>query len=124
MCARLTLPLRFAAVILLITSLCGGSDALTGDVHAAQPLTARDPTVPLDSPVTVTRGGVTRQVRAIRQIRMSDGRRVVADRLIVGFEPGVGDAEKEAVHRAMAPHLANIIPTPLKPVGDNAQYVD
>lgn len=53
--------------------------------------------------------------------RTADGREAVADRLIVGFKPGVTDAEKDAVHRAVA--SAAVHPVPIKRVGDTAQSV-
>ncbi len=54
----------------------------------------RDTTVPLDPAHTVQRGNQTIQVQPIRRTRTADGHEVVADRIIVGFRPGVSDAEK------------------------------
>jgi thermitase len=121
---RRSRSLPLGVVVGLMIACSGGSAPIVGRVHAAQPLVTSDTSVPLGPPVTVARGGVTTQVRSIRHVRTADGREVVADRLIVGFQPGVTDAEKDAVHRAVAPQLSNVTPVPLKPVGDNAQYVD
>jgi thermitase len=49
---------------------------------------------------------------------------VVADRIIVGFRPGVSDAQKAAVHAQVAKTQGGVSPTPLKRVNTNAQYVD
>jgi len=60
----------------------------------------------------------------IRSVRIAAGQEVAADRVIVGFQTGVDDVEKNAVHRQVALLLGNVTPVPLKPVGENAQYVD
>jgi thermitase len=84
---------------------------------------SRDTTVPLDPPYTVQRGNQTVQVQSIRRTQVG-GHDVVADRIIVGFRPGVSDAEKAAVHRQVAAAQGGVSPIPLKRVNTNAQYVD
>jgi thermitase len=83
----------------------------------------RDTTVPFDPPYTVQRGNQTVQVQSIRRTQIG-GHDVVADRIIVGFRPGVSDAEKAAVHRQVAAAQGGVSPIPLKRVNTNAQYVD
>ena len=84
---------------------------------------SRDTTVPLEPPQTVQRGNQTVQVQPIRRTQVN-GRDVVADRIIVGFRPGVSDAEKAAVHRQVAAAQGGVSPIPLKRVNTNAQYID
>jgi thermitase len=111
------------AAMLLAVSLYTGTAVLTvskTSVAAADD----DPTVPLGPAITVTRSGVTAQVRAIQSTRTTDGREAVANRIIVGFQPGVASTEWNAVHQQVAQAVAGVNPTPLKPVGDSAQYVD
>src|SRR5207253_7927027 len=73
---------------------------------------------------TLPCGGTTIAARSIRTAETAAGQEVAADRVIVGFQPGVGDIEKRAVHRQVALRLGNVTPVPLKPVGENAQYLD
>ena len=99
-------------------------------VASALPLAAAPPvapgpdmTVPLTPPVTLQRAGQTIQARAIRAARTAEGHEAVADRIIVGFKPGVSDADKDDVHRGVAARQP-VAAVPLKPVGIRAQYVD
>jgi thermitase len=112
---------------MLAASMTGGAS-----LYAASPTPSatpsavppsRDTTVPLDPPYTVQRGNQTVQVQPIRRTQVG-GHDVVADRIIVGFRPGVSDAEKAAVHRQVAAAQGGISPIPLKRVNTNAQYVD
>jgi thermitase len=55
--------------------------------------------------------------------RTADGREVAAGRIIVGYQPGVTDAEKATVNRMVA-SAAAVAPTPIARVGDTAQLID
>jgi serine protease len=55
--------------------------------------------------------------------RTADGREVAAGRIIVGYQPGVTDAEKATVNRTVA-SAAAVAPTPIARVGDTAQLID
>ncbi|MGI8687363.1 MAG: S8 family serine peptidase [Thermomicrobiales bacterium] len=55
--------------------------------------------------------------------RTADGRDAAADRIIVGFKPGVGTAEQDAVHRAVASRGMSAA-IPVKRIGETAAYVE
>lgn len=89
------------------------------------PAATGDGTVPFDAPHTAQVGGKTIQTAAIRTAHLADGREAVADRVIVGFKPGVTDADKGAVHTAVGRQSRTAAtPKALKQVNDDAQYVD
>jgi thermitase len=117
---RLT-RLALILAMLLAVSAYTGAVVRTG---TGSVLADADPSVPLGPPITVTRSGVTAQVRPILATRTADGREAVAARVIVGFQAGISAADLDAVHQAVARAVPGVNPIALKPVGDNAQYVD
>ena len=111
----------------IVVSMAGGASLRAASpAPSATPSSAppRDTTVPFEPPHTVQRGNQTVRVQSIRQTRTADGHDVVADRIIVGFRPGVSDAQKAAVHAQVAKTQGGVSPIPLKRVNTNAQYVD
>lgn len=102
-------------------SLSAASPAPTATPSPVPP--SGDTTVPREPAQTVQRGNQAIQVQPIRRTQV-DGHDVVADRIIVGFRPGVTDAEKAAVHAQIGKAQGTPSPTPLKRVNTNAQYVD
>ncbi len=114
------------AVVLMATALIATFSS-NSPVHAAPPLpppVSRDTTVPRDAPQSVQRGSQTIIFQPSSRIQTADGREAVANRIIVGFKPGVSAAEKDAVHQAIGQAQGNAASVPLKPVGWSAQYVD
>jgi thermitase len=73
--------------------------------------------------VEVRRGDRTIKVRPIKKVKTADGREAVADRLIVGFRPGLADAEREGVQRSAA-GAGGMRGRAVRSVGPNAQVVD
>lgn len=118
---RFTGIIIIAAMLLAVSLYTGTANLIVSDTSVAA---ADDPSVPLGPAVTVTRSGVTAQVRAIQGAHTADGREVVANRIIVGFQPNVLPTEWNAVHQQVAQAVPGVNPTPLKLVGDSAQYVD
>ena len=125
--------MRWLMVIgVLVTSIAAsvtGGDALRAAAPAASATPAplppsRDTTVPRGPVQTVQRGNQTVQVQPIRRVQTADGHEAVADRIIVGFRPGVSDAEKNAVGLQVAAAQRGVSPIPLKRVNTNAQYID
>ncbi|MGI8854831.1 MAG: S8 family serine peptidase [Thermomicrobiales bacterium] len=102
-------------------SLSAASSAGTPTPNPAPP--SRDTTVPLEPAQAVQRGNQTIQVQPIRRTQVG-GRDVVADRIIVGFRPGISEAEKAAVHAQVAKAQGTPRPIPLKRVNASAQYID
>jgi thermitase len=128
---RLSLARRLVVVGVLAASIAvsmGGGASLsaaspTPPATPSPPPPSRDTTVPLAPPQIVQRGNQIVQVQPIRRTQVG-GQDVVADRIIVGFRPGVTDAEKAAVHAQVANAQGTPRPIPLKRVNTNAQYVD
>ncbi|MCC6629769.1 MAG: S8 family serine peptidase [Chloroflexi bacterium] len=70
--------------------------------------------------VVAGRAGATR-VRPLVTVRVAGGREALAERLLVGFRPGVGAAERAAVHRLAA--VGGALPRVLAPVGPTAELI-
>lgn len=92
-------------------------------VGAATPTPAPAPSA-RNSGVT-TASTATTPTTPFPRVQTADGREAVADRVIVGFKPGVTDAEKAAVHKAVSQQSRAAVPnpTPLRRVG-GAQVVN
>ena len=102
----------FLVIAMLFVCVVG---ALT--LQAASP----DPTTPADGATAERTGaGVP---SPLPTTRTADGREAVADRIIVGFQPGVTDAEKTTVHRS-AVGVASVNAASITRVSDTAQTVD
>lgn len=94
-------PVRYGLLMAMAVAL------LTGNLATIR---AADPPAPAPLPVAHT----------------VDGREAAPDRIVVGFQPGVTEAEQEAVHRAVAARSSAGVPnpSPLKRVGGDVQLVD
>jgi thermitase len=101
---------------LLATMVCACVVGVPG-LHAASP----DAPPPADG-ATAERTGAG-EPSALPTTQTADGREAVAGRVIVGFQPGVTDAEKATVDRTAA-GAASVNMTSVKPVSDTAQTVD
>ncbi len=108
---------RSALISLLLAAMAFFSMANATTLDAAPPApTARTDTATAER----TGAGVP---SPLPTQRTADGREAVANRIVVGFQPGVTDAEKDAVHRTVA-RATTVNPLPTKRIGDDAQTVD
>ena len=112
-----SLRLRSSLTVVLLATIVLASVVGTPVLRAASPAIAS----PADGATAERTGaGVP---SPLPTVRTADGREAVAGRIIVGFQPGVTDAEKAAVHRTAA-GAATVTTASITHVSDTAQTVD
>jgi thermitase len=75
-----------------------------------------------DQVMTKVRGRQKLEVRPIKTVRAPDGRLAVADRIIVGFQPGISQIDIASAHRAAQAH--GMRAAAVRSLGTSAQLVD
>jgi thermitase len=108
-----------AALLLTLTGPLAARDA-----QAALPSAPDAEIYPrAEQPVEVRQGDRTIRVRPLKTVRDASGREALADRLIVAFQAGVSDADRDAAHQR-AGGLGAVTARPLLAVGPTAVLVD
>src|SRR5215216_5686483 len=82
-----------------------------------------DPYPRAETEVVITRNGHTVKVQPLKTTKTADGRRALADRLIVGFHVGSSDAEQADVHRS-AGIRGGMLARPVAEIDKTAHLVD
>jgi thermitase len=112
------LTIRRVALVLLVLLLAG--PWLPATPVSGQSAGGAAEAVRQDPIVVAGPAGATR-VQPLLTVRVAGGREALAERLLVGFQPGVGPVERAAVHRAVA--AGGPAPRVLAPVGATTDLV-
>jgi thermitase len=132
---HLALSLLACVAVSIVLGHLGGPAAAAPAVAPSQTSTATPTPAPsvtddlpgrsapkLDQAVEVRRGSQTIWAQPLRTVRVADGREVLADRLVVGFQEGLPTSQFDDVHRAVHTQVGG--GAPIAPIGRHAQLVD